>query len=117
MRLNVVAWGRRDCDAGKPCVEVEQWQAEEVKVKYVIRHFIAAFEHPSNWREWLWLVSDAASAFVLLIGLISVAGYLFDDPRLYEGWFPGAVGMAPQTAMCFIAVGFALLTNHRTPSG
>ena len=83
-------------------------------MKY-IKHHIQSLLHgnPSKGRAAAWLFADAASAAVLIIGIVSLAGYFFDVDWLHDGWFRGSVDMAPQTALGFTLTGCALLFIHR----
>lgn len=83
-------------------------------MKYV-RHYVKSFIYgnPSRGRAAVWLLADAASAAVWLIGAVSLTGFLTNISWMHSGWFYGSPDMSPQTAIGFMLTGMALLFIHR----
>lgn len=83
-------------------------------MKYV-RHYVHSFLYgnPCRARAAAWLFADAASALTLMIGAISLSGYVLKKPWMYEGWLTGSVGMSPQGAIGFMLIGAGMLFIHR----
>ena len=58
-------------------------------------------------RRWLDLLSQAANAVVLLVGLLVLVGWILDIPAL-QAVVPGLATMKPNTAVAFFLAGMAL---------
>jgi len=70
---------------------------------------------PPQAVTWFRPVPLVAGAAVILVGLLALAGWQFDEPHL-KSLIPGHVAMNPLTAICFILAGLSLLLRHEAVS-
>jgi succinate dehydrogenase hydrophobic anchor subunit len=83
-------------------------------MNFFIKHLTHLIhQDQARYREIVWLFADAAAAFVTLVGLISLGGYVFGLNFLHDGWVKNSPDMSFQTAVCFALLGFSLLAIHR----
>ena len=83
-------------------------------MKAFLLHIENLKSHPRK-DNLLWVLTDAAAAFIGLCGVTTLYGYFADVNKFYTGWVNDSPPMAIQSALCFTFAGFALLTMHRKP--
>ncbi len=66
---------------------------------------------PARFAAWFGPIPLVSGAVVILVGLLTLVGWQFDEPHL-RSILPGHVAMNPVTAVCFILAGLSLVLRR-----